>query len=210
MVTYIKHKLTKESSVESSKYEVVKFVDNGFELEVNVSPAEETVWLTQEQLALFFSTTKQNISLHIANILKDEELDKRTVKKYLTVQNEGGRQIRRNINVYNLDMIISVGFRLKSKRGIIFRRWANSVLKQYLLRGYAIDSSRVLVTQENFLNLVNVVNRIDGRVSALEAKPNEYENKVIFDGQVWDAVFAIGKINDCECLNELKVKIQCG
>ena len=180
--------------MESSKYEVVKFVDNGFELEVNVSPAEDTVWLTQEQLALLFSTTKQNISLHVNNILKDEELDQRTVKKYLTVQNEGGRQIKRNINVYNLDMIISVGFRLKSKRGIIFRRWANTVLKQYLIRGYAIDSSRVLVTQENYLNLVNVVNRIASRVDALESKNSTPENKVIFDGQMWDAVSCIEQL----------------
>ena len=180
--------------MESSKYEVVKFVDNGFELEVNVSPAEDTVWLTQEQLALLFSTTKQNISLHVNNILKDEELDQRTVKKYLTVQNEGGRQIKRNINVYNLDMIISVGFRLKSKSGIIFRRWANTVLKQYLLRGYSIDSSRVLVTQENYLNLVNVVNRIASRVDALESKNSTPENKVIFDGQMWDAVSCIEQL----------------
>lgn len=95
-------------------------------------------------------------------------------------------------------MIIAVGYRVNSKRGTIFRRWANTVLRQYLLRGYAIDSSRVLVTQENYLNLVNVVNRIDSnqekltsRVDALEAKSNEVDNKVIFDGQLWDAVSCI-------------------
>ena len=120
--------------------------DGNIQLEVQL--VDDNVWLTQNQMTILFETTKQNISLHIANILKDEELDNRTIKKILTVQNEGGRQIKRKINVYNLDMIIAVGYRVNSKRGTLFRQWANRVLKQYLLRGYAIDSSRVLVTQE--------------------------------------------------------------
>ena len=153
--------------MEQEKYEIVKFVDNGFELEVNVSPSEETVWLTQQQLALLFNTTKQNIGLHIRNIFAEKELDIRTVKDFFTVRMEGSRAVNRNVKVYNLDMVISVGFRVKSQRGIVFRKWATSVLKQYMLRGYAIDSSRVLVTRENYLDLVNVVNRIDSTQSEL-------------------------------------------
>ena len=153
--------------MEQEKYEIVKFVDNGFELEVNVSPSEDTVWLTQQQLALLFNTTKQNIGLHIKNILNEKELDIRTVKDFFTVQMEGSRVVNRIVKVYNLDMVISIGFRVKSQRGIVFRKWATSVLKQYMLKGYAIDSSRVLVTQENYLDLVNVVNRIDSTQSEL-------------------------------------------
>ena len=125
--------------MEQEKYEIVKFVDNGFELEVNVSPSEDTVWLTQQQLALLFNTTKQNIGLHIKNILNEKELDIRTVKDFFTVQMEGSRVVNRIVKVYNLDMVISIGFRVKSQRGIVFRKWATSVLKQYMLKGYAID-----------------------------------------------------------------------
>ena len=122
-------------------YELVKFVDGNCELEVNVSPSEDTVWLSQEQMAYLFSTTKQNISLHISNIYKEKELDNRTVKDFLTVQIEGIRTIKRFVRVYNLDMIISVGFRVKSQRGIVFRKWALSILKSYMLKGYAIEPS---------------------------------------------------------------------
>ena len=91
------------------KYEVIKFKDNEFEMDVNVSPNEETVWLTQNQLTEIYDTTKQNISQHIDNILNDGELDiNRTVKDFLTVQQEGNRQVQRNIVHYNLDMIIAL------------------------------------------------------------------------------------------------------
>ena len=183
---------------EFSKYDIVKFTDGGFELEVNVSPSEETVWLSQEQLAVLFDSTKQNISLHISNILREGELDYGTVKEILTVQNEGNRTVSRKIRVYNLDMIISVGFRLKSRRGIVFRQWANRILRQFMLKGYAIDASRTVVTKENYLDLVNVVNRIDStqerlvsRIEKLENRYNEKDNRVFFNGQLWDATSCI-------------------
>ena len=186
---------------EIKKYEIVRFVDGSFELEVNVSPSEETVWLSQEKLAVLFDSTKQNISLHIANIIREDELDTRTVKEFLTVHREGNRTVNRKIRVYNLDMIISVGFRLKSRRGIVFRQWANRILRQYMLKGYAIDASRTAVTKENYLNLVNVVNRIDctqerlvSRVERLETRYNETGNRVFFKGQMWDATSCIEEI----------------
>ena len=182
-------------------YELVKFVDGSFELEVNVSPSEDTVWLSQEQMAYLFSTTKQNISLHISNIYKEKELNNRTVKDFLTVQVEGKRTIKRSVRVYNLDMIISVGFRVKSQRGIVFRKWATSVLKSYMLKGYAIEPSRVLVTHENYLDLVNVVNRIDStqtdlidRVERLEDKYPDLGIRIFFKGQMWDATNCIEQI----------------
>ena len=186
---------------EIKKYEIVRFVDGSFELEVNVSPSEETVWLSQEKLAVLFDSTKQNISLHIANIIREDELDTRTVKEFLTVHREGNRTVNRKIRVYNLDMIISVGFRLKSRRGIVFRQWANRILRQYMLKGYSIDASRTAVTKENYLDLVNVVNRIDctqerlvSRVERLETRYNETGNRVFFKGQMWDATSCIEEI----------------
>ena len=95
-----------------------------------------TVWLSQMQIAELFNTTKQNISLHINNILGEGELSyEATVKDYLTVQNEGNRQVNRNITYYSLDMILAVGFRVRSSRGTQFRKWANTTLKEYLLKG---------------------------------------------------------------------------
>ena len=152
--------------MEHEKYEIVKFVDNGFELEVNVSPREETVWLTVDQLAQLFGVQVPAIVKHVSNIISSGELELSTISILEKVQNEGRRRIRRN-KIYNLDMIIAVGYRVNSKRGTIFRQWANRVLKQYMLKGYSIDSSRVLVTQENYLDLVNVVNRIDSTQSEL-------------------------------------------
>ena len=101
---------------------------------------DETVWLTQSQMVELFQSTKQNISLHIRNIFLEGELERNsTVKEYLTVQVEGGRRVNRKMAVYNLDVIISVGYRVKSIRGTRFRIWANQVLKDYMLKGYAVN-----------------------------------------------------------------------
>lgn len=103
-----------------------------------------TVWLTQVQIAELFNTSKQNISLHINNILEEQELDKvSTVKDYLTVQTEGNRQVTRTLTYYNLDMILAIGFRVRSARGTQFRKWANTTLKEYLLKGFVMDDERL-------------------------------------------------------------------
>ena len=182
--------------MEQEKYEIVKFVDNGFELEVNVSPSEETVWLTQEQIGILFETARSSISYHINNIFKNGELEEGTSVEFFDRS-----QTHRPSKYYNLDVILSVGYKVNSKRGQLFRKWATNVLKQYMLRGYAIDSSRVLVTHENYLDLVNVVNRIDStqseltnRVEKLENKYPELAGKVFYDGQMWDAMFCIEKL----------------
>jgi hypothetical protein len=112
--------------------------DKSAKLEVRID--EETVWLTQAQMVELFSSTKQNISLHINNIFNEGELDQNsTVKEYLTVQIEGTRRVNKKITIYNLDVIISVGYLVKSQRGTQFRIWANGVLKDFLLKGYAIN-----------------------------------------------------------------------
>ena len=179
----------------SETYELVRFVDGSFELEVNVSPEEDTVWLTQQQMVLLFQTSRSNIVEHIRNIYAEKELDESSTCRIIRqVRIEGNRRISRSLPHYNLDMIISVGFRVKSKRGITFRRWALGILRQYMLRGFAVDPSRVLVSRENYLDLVNVVNRIDstqtdlvGRVERLEDKYPELGMRIFFKGQLYDA-----------------------
>jgi hypothetical protein len=108
-------------------------VYNNGELELKVSVEDETLWLTQKQLVKLFEVTKQNVSLHINKIFKEGELDKdSTVKFFLTVQKEGNREVTRNLEHYNLDMIISLGYRVNSKKATKFRQWATSVLKSYI------------------------------------------------------------------------------
>ena len=127
------------NNIESNTGEIVMYQpDETIRLEVRVE--NETVWLTQQQMAELFMATKQNISLHIKNIYDEGELEEiSTVKDYLTVRKEGKRTVRRHVNIYNLDVIISVGYRVKSIRGTRFRQWANRILKEYLLNGYSIN-----------------------------------------------------------------------
>lgn len=127
-----------------NNYEVVKFVDNQFELDVRADKENETVWLSQKEMAILFNVTIDNVSLHVKNILNDEELDYSTIEESSIIHFEGNRRINRKIKLYNLDMIISVGYRVKSQRGIVFRRWANKVLKNYLIDGYAINNKRMM------------------------------------------------------------------
>ena len=104
-----------------------------------------TVWLTQVQIAELFATTKQNVSLHIKNILGDSELSaEATVKDSLTVQTEGQRQVERTVTHYNLDMILAIGYRVRSPRGTQFRRWASAVLEDYLVKGFVMDDARLM------------------------------------------------------------------
>lgn len=112
--------------------------DETISLEVRVE--DDTVWLNRQQMAVLFQTTKNNVTLHVGNVYKEEELlPESTSKESLLVRMEGNRQVTRKRNLYNLDVIISVGYRVKSKRGTQFRQWANKVLKDYMLRGYAIN-----------------------------------------------------------------------
>ena len=127
------------------KFKTAKFVDNNFEIDVRTDIDNETVWLTQKEMALLFEVSIDNISLHIKNILKENELDISTTEESSIVQIEGKRKITRKIRIYNLDMIISVGYRVKSQRGIIFRKWANKILKEYLIQGYSINKRRIEV-----------------------------------------------------------------
>ena len=128
--------------------------DETVRLEVRLE--NETVWLTQAQMAELFRTTKNNITLHVGNVYKEKELEPNpTSKESLLVRMEGKRQVTRKVKLYNLDVIISVGYRVKSQRGTQFRQWANRVIKDHLLRGYSINER---------------MTRIEQRVSATEEK----------------------------------------
>ena len=146
--------------------EIILFENQNVKLEVNVK--DETVWLNREQLSKLFGRDIKTIGKHINNALK-EELDNSTVAKFATVRKEGERNVIRNIDYYNLDMIISVGYRVKSNNGIIFRRWANQVLKDYMLKGYALNQKR-LDYLEKTVKLIDIANRIDERLENNDAK----------------------------------------
>ena len=139
-----------------SKYQLVKFEDNDFTLDVRADLENETVWLTQKEMSLLFGVSTDNIGLHISNILKENELDGSTTEESSVVQIEGKRQIKRTLKIYNLDMIISVGYRVKSSRGILFRKWANKVLKEYLIQGYSVNQKRL----ENLGKVIDIQNKM--------------------------------------------------
>jgi hypothetical protein len=163
--------------------------DEAVKLEVRLE--DETVWLTQAQMAELFDIKENTITYHIKEIYNTEELDvDSTTRKIRVVRKEGNRNVNRNIDFYNLDMIISVGYRVSSKRGTQFRQWANRVLKDYLLKGYSINQ-----------RVDQLENKIDQRLIAHDRKLEELTSKVdffvrtslqpvegiFFDGQIFDA-----------------------
>lgn len=123
---------------------IILYQDDNEITRVSVRFADEDLWLTQKQLAEIYDTTQENISLHVSNVYADGELDEdRTYKKFLLVQTEGKRQVRRNIDHYNLDMIIALGYRIQSRIATRFRRWATQRLHEYIQKGFAMDDERL-------------------------------------------------------------------
>lgn len=124
--------------------EVVIFKNGELELEVTVSENRENVWLSQDQMATLFDVDRSRVTRHIKNIYEDDELDENsTCAENALVQTEGKRKVKRTIKIYNLDMILAVGYRVKSPNGIIFRKWATSILKDYMIKGYTINQKRL-------------------------------------------------------------------
>ncbi len=159
-------------------------------LQLQVRLENETVWLTQVQMVALFQSSKGNISEHIKSIFEQGELDRNsTVRKIRTVRKEGNRMVEREIEFYNLEMIISVGFRVNTKSGIAFRRWANTVLKNYLLNGYAFNQR---------------FERLEHRVANVEERQNAFDIEihaalpptkgVFYEGQVFDARQMVEKL----------------
>ena len=164
------------------KYEIIKFVDGDFELDVNVSPQQNTIWLTQEQIAKLFEKSRSTITEHINNIFSEGELYEMTSVGNSDITNH------RPAKLYNLDVILAVGYRVKSKRGILFRRWATTVLRDYLIKGYSLSSDRVLVTNENYIQLINDVNHLKKDVEDIKGivNRNVLDSIIIYEGDSFD------------------------
>ncbi len=150
---------------------IIIYKDGELELPVEVTPDKETVWLRAEEMADLFERDRSVIQRHIKNIFKENELDQTsTCAKFAQVKNEGKRAVERTFNYYNLDMIISVGYRVKSQRGIAFRKWATSILKEYIVQGYAVNEKRL-----------KVLNKVIEIQSNIIADVLEIESKEVFD-----------------------------
>ena len=170
--------------------EILLYQSNELTERIEVRLENETVWLNRQQLALLFGRDIKTIGKHINNVFAEGELQKTsTVAKFATVQIEGGRKVERQIEYYNLDVIISVGYRVKSMQGTKFRIWATNVLKDYLLKGYALNQrmNRVENTVEKLAEKVNEI--------SFQIKTSELPTQgIFFDGQVFDAYELASKI----------------
>ena len=159
--------------------------------QLDVKLENETVWLTQAQLVQLFDSSKANVSEHIKHIYEDGELAAdSTVRKFRTVQTEGKRQVGRNVTYYNLDLIISLGYRVNTKRGIQFRQWGTSVLRDYLIKGYAINQR---IREENYRQMVQLV-RSMARTVKLQDLSKEVRNALL--DVVVDYTFALDRLDD--------------
>ena len=167
------------------------------EIELDISIQEETIWLTQKQIVELFDSSKANISEHIKAIFDSNELTKTTtVRKFRTVQKEGGREVARNLEHYNLDVVISVGYRINSIKATKFRQWATSVLKQYIVDGYAVNTDKI--TNERFVALEHEVLSLQNKVTHIDTKLQDKSltstQGIFYDGQVFDAYVFIAKL----------------
>ena len=151
--------------MDKEKNEIIIFENQGVKLEVNMK--DETVWLTQKQMAELFGKDRRTVTRHIQNIYKDEELEENSVCSFFEHTAEDGKKYR--VQYYNLDMIISVGYRVNSKQGIVFRKWATRILKDYMLKGYAVNQRR-LEYLEKTIKLIDIANRIDEKLENNDAK----------------------------------------
>ena len=154
------------------KSDIIIYKDINGEIKLDVSLENDTVWLSQKQMEVLFDRDKSVISRHIRNIFKEGELDKNsTVAKNATVQKEGGREVVREIDFYNLDMIISLGYRVNSKRATSFRVWATKILKEYLVNGYATNGKRL--EQKGLKELNETISLLQNTISQSELELHE-------------------------------------
>ena len=163
----------------SKESQIVIYKSDTNQIEVSVQLDKDTVWLNQKQMAELFDKDSDTIGLHLKNIYASKELDKKaTTEKYSVVQTEGNREVKRNILFYNLDAIISVGYRVNSKKGTAFRIWANSVLKQYLVQGYALNEKR-LAQKEQEIRLLKDGIHILTRAATLAIEEKASDNTIL-------------------------------
>ena len=172
-------------------------VYNDGELELKVSFENETIWLTQKQIAELFNVENHTINYHIKNIYKQKELiENPTTRKIRIVQKEGKRVIERDIDHYNLDMIISIGYRVNSVIATKFRQWATSILKNYIQNGFVINSDKI--TNDRFVSLENEVTILKSQVenisNSLEDKSFTKKQGIFYNGEIFDAYVFINDL----------------
>lgn len=170
--------------------------DQTLKLEVRVE--DETVWLSQAQIVELFASSKANVSEHIKHIFDTGELSKEsTVRKFRTVRNEGLRKVTRNIDFYNLDVIISVGYRVNTVRGIQFRQWANRVLKEFLIKGYAVNQ-RIIQLEERMDRRMNEheshLKQLDEKIGFVLNSSLQPKEGIFYDGQMFDAYAFVARL----------------
>ncbi len=170
--------------------DIVIYKDGSVLLETTVD--EETVWLSQRQMSELFGKNIRTINEHVINVYKERELEKdSTIRKFRIVQKEGKREVEREIDLYNLDVIISVGYRVKSKQGTQFRIWATRVLRQHLLRGYTLDQKRLDVIEEKQLITDKKLERV---MQVIEDDSLRPQQGIFYDGEVFDAYLFISDL----------------
>ena len=193
--------------------EIILYETADHAVRLNVSTDGETVWLNRAQLSELFDRDIKTIGKHINNALKDELYgDTSTVAKFATVQTEGEREVTRSIEYYNLDVIISVGYRVKSQRGVEFRKWANGVLKDYIIKGYAVNNKRIeqigeviriMKRAENQLDAKQVLSVIEKYNSALDML-DEYDHQTMSKPKGSKATYVL-TYDECRAvINEMK------
>ena len=171
-------------------YDLIKFEDGDFSLDVNVSPSEDTVWLSLDKISILFDRDKSVISRHINNTFKEQELDENWVIAFLATTAKDGKTYI--VKYYNLDMILAVGYKVKSRRGTLFRRWANSILKQYLLNGHVINKERCIAHSDNIIKINNTINDMNSRLSNVELRLDNltsidiFKDKIFYNGQFFE------------------------
>lgn len=172
--------------------QIVIYQTKDGQTQIDVRLENDTVWLTQAQMAELFERTPQNITIHIGNAYREGELDKEsTCKEYLQVQTEGKRKVKRSIKYYDLDVIISVGYRVKSKRGTDFRIWARKILKRYLIKGYAVNER---IRKEQIGELRQLV-QVVGRTIQNQKLPDTAESQDLLDVVV-DYTYALDTLDN--------------
>lgn len=156
---------------------------NDGEIEVAISIKEDTIWLSQKQIAELFDKDVRTVNDHIKAIYKEAELlENSTIRKFRIVQKEGDREVARDISHYNLDMIISVGYRVNSKKATKFRQWATTILKEYITQGYAINTHKI--TEHRLTNLENDMQFVKSKIKNDELQINQ---GIFYNGQIYDA-----------------------
>ena len=167
--------------------DLIKYNDG--EIELAISIENETVWLTQKQIAELFDKDVRTINDHIKAIYKEEELlENSTIRNFRIVQKEGNREVSRDVLHYNLDVVISIGYRANSKKATKFRQWATKVLKEYIFNGYAINSHKI--TEQRLLHIENDIQAIKSKIKDYEP----HQNHIFYNGQIFDAYLFVSDI----------------